>query len=431
MIFEKMRGHLHKPRRLYRKHSGDRNDAGSAGYDYDFSLLTFGTDRRPLLKAIQLLSICVFLAACSNATDTDESHAVSDDRDSKSKSSSNDDSYVPPDAEPIEAVDFEWTWVDVPEAICRDGSPTGFAVNVNSGSDKVMLYYEGGGACYNSVTCAVSPLNASRSSFVGQQQGLFNRDRDDNPVKDWNFVYFPYCSGDVFAGNSRSDPGIGEQQFQGYRNLSLFLDRVVVTFPEVTQVFAAGVSAGAIGVGTTAEIIAEKFPPDVKFSTIADSCPPMDAQYVPACLQKQWRELWDFDSTFLADCGEDCPDPNNFMIDIVAHLLTSYDDREITAGVLTSTEDPLIRFFYGFGNNDCNPDNPALPQMPAEKYKEGVMDMRNRLGEYTRFGTFFFDGADHVWINSDDKFYNLSVDGVRLVDWARDIIDGNVSHVGP
>ncbi len=213
--------------------------------------------------------------------------------------------------------------------------------------------------------------------------------------------------------------------------MGLFLDRVAATFPNVTDVFAAGVSAGAIGIGVTTQIIAEKFPPDAKFSLVADSCPPMDAQFVPGCLQKQWRDLWRFDTTFLADCGSHCPDYDNYMIDIVIYLMEKYEDRDVTVGILTSTEDALIRFFYGFGNNECNPENPILPSMPPETYTAGVTDLRNRLEEFPQAGTYFVGGEDHTYVNSDDKFYNYAVNGVRLVDWAKEIIEGNASHVGP
>lgn len=372
-----------------------------------------------------VMSISSF-AACASETGQSEG-----DLDASVDAESDTDPYVPPDAEPIEGVDFEWVWVDVPGSICRDGSPTGFAVNMNGASNKVMLYYEGGGACYNEITCGISPPNATGDLFVGPRGGLFNRDREENPVKDWNFVYFPYCSGDVYAGNTQVDPGIGEQHFYGYRNVGLFLDRVAATFPEVTDVFAAGLSAGAIGVGTTAQIVAEKFPPDVKFSVIADSCPPMDAQFVPGCLQKQWRDLWRFDTTFLADCDLYCPDYDNYMIDIVTYLLAKFEDRDNTVGILTSTEDVVIRFFYGYGNNECNPENPTLPSMPPEAYTAGLMDLRVHLIEYPQAGTYFIPGQDHGYVAFDDKFYSYTVDGVRLVDWTRDIIEGNAYHVGP
>src|SRR5215831_18527342 len=45
------------------------------------------------------------------------------------------------------ASDMTWTWVPVPEAQCRDGSKTGFWINPNMASKKLVIFLEGGGAC--------------------------------------------------------------------------------------------------------------------------------------------------------------------------------------------------------------------------------------------------------------------------------------------
>ena len=199
----------------------------------------------------------------------------------------------------------------------------------------------------------------------------------------------------------------------------------------MTDVLAAGLSAGAMGVCTTAQIITEKLPPDVKLGLIADSCPPMDAQFVRGCLQEQWRELWGFDTTFLADCGSYCPEYDNYMIDTFTYLMEEFEDRDLVFAVLTSTEDMVIRFFYGFGDNDCHPENPILPSMSPETYRAGIMDLHNRLKEFPQTASYIISGTGHGYLSFDDKFYNLSVDGVRLVDWAAEVIAGNASHVGP
>src|SRR5690348_4731360 len=46
---------------------------------------------------------------------------------------------------PITTPANQWTWVDFPEALCRDGSSTGIGVRLNPNSNKVAIYLEGGG----------------------------------------------------------------------------------------------------------------------------------------------------------------------------------------------------------------------------------------------------------------------------------------------
>ena len=55
----------------------------------------------------------------------------------------------------------KWTWVPFADAKCRDGSSTGIAVNPSSGSDKLMIFLQGGGACFNATTCAGNPSSFS------------------------------------------------------------------------------------------------------------------------------------------------------------------------------------------------------------------------------------------------------------------------------
>ncbi len=86
------------------------------------------------LRTIGLIIGSFSLLACAN--DSGESEI---DSDGGVDAESDADSYVPPYGEPIEGVDFDWVWVDVPGSICRDGSSTGFAVNMNGASNKVML----------------------------------------------------------------------------------------------------------------------------------------------------------------------------------------------------------------------------------------------------------------------------------------------------
>ena len=130
--------------------------------------------------------------------------------------------------------DQTWVRVDFPEAHCRSGSATGISVNANSASKKLVIFLEGGGACFNTLTCAANPSSATFGTPSG---GILNRADMANPVRDWNFIDIPYCTGDVFAGNNPngSVPGVGAQQFVGYTNMGAFLQRIVPTFPGLTQ----------------------------------------------------------------------------------------------------------------------------------------------------------------------------------------------------
>ena len=71
---------------------------------------------------------------------------------------------------------------------------------------KVMLYFQGGGACFSADTCR--PGSGAYKASTGAEDdpslrpaGLLALDDPRNPVAGWSIVFVPYCTGDVFLGN--------------------------------------------------------------------------------------------------------------------------------------------------------------------------------------------------------------------------------------
>ncbi|HEX7480235.1 MAG TPA: pectin acetylesterase-family hydrolase [Polyangiales bacterium] len=354
-----------------------------------------------------------------------------------------------------------WTWVPFAGAHCSDGSSTGIGINVNPKSTKLMIYLEGGGACFNATTCLITPScfpesgSCSTGTFASWKdgtasrlpssplRGIFDRANAQNPVGDWNMIYVPFCTGDVFAGTNPSGqvPGVtGTHEFVGYTNLGLYLDRLVPTFPNVKQVLLTGVAAGGFGAVINYLRVAKAFG-SVPVQMLDDSGPLMSAPYVPKCLQAQWGKLWGIDAIMLPTCGTDCPDPTNYYIDAQKHVINLFPKRQF--GLIDATRDGIISQFYGFGANDCAPAS-VPTAVPAQTYLEGLQDIRTKLAGSPNFGSFFFDGTDHPTL-ATAKFYTLTAGGstsadggtsgggggVLLTDWIKQFLAGTVTNAGP
>jgi len=298
-----------------------------------------------------------------------------------------------------------------------------------------MIYLQGGGSCANKFTCSLNPANLAATEGLFREEGLLNRNNPLNPVKDWSFVYVPYCTGDVHSGdNPGADPGdgTGPQQFVGFKNMQIFLEHVKTLVPKVKRVLHTGSSAGGFGAGLTSDLVASHFPSGTRFVLLDDAGPPMAQQYLAACLQQQWRTLWGFDKSFLTTCGEHCTDPDNFAMEWPVHLIKKNPNSY--GGIISGTEDAVIRLFYGFGADDCSPDptKPPVPMTPAQ-FSAGLVSMREQLRPLSStFGTYFIPSATHTWLTKDSDFYETEVGGVKLVDWVRDLIDEKAApHVGP
>jgi hypothetical protein len=338
----------------------------------------------------------------------------------------------PAEGPPLSAPAGQWTWVNVSGAKCRDGSPAGIGVRLNPASSKVYIYLEGGGACFNGATCAISLASFGKATFdawaatVGQT-GIFNPSNPDNPVQDWNAIYVPYCSGDVHAGSKTgvSVPGgPSNQTFVGYDNIGAYLGRIVPTFKDATQVLLTGISAGGFGAAFNYDRVAAAFCP-TPVVLVDDSGPPMSDQYLAPCLQEDWRNLWNLDKTLPADCSACTESNGGGIVNYVSYLAKKWPNSYL--GLISSTHDSVITAFYGYGTNNCTSSTPV----PGDVYAAGLDDLRNNyMSASGLWGTYYIDSIQHTWLLGPG-FYTTQVNGVKLTQWMRDLLHGSASNVGP
>lgn len=336
----------------------------------------------------------------------------------------------------IAAPEMDWTWIPVKESLCRDGSETGFGIRMNSKSDKLVIYLEGGGACFNAATCAINPATFGKIAFdawkgTAGQTGIFNSDNESNPLRDWNMVYVPYCTGDIHGGAADhvDVPGLTapkNQSFMGYQNLGAYLKRLVPTFSGASQVLLTGISAGGFGASYNYDRIAESFCP-IPVVLIDDSGPPMSDTYITPCLQTEWKELWGMANTLPKACPE-CYGPNGGgIVNYVSYIAKKYPNNRL--GLISSDKDSVISTFFGYGKNDCNL---AVP-LSGDEYSSGLKELRDTyMGNSSVWSTYFVDSITHTYLLGPG-FYTTEVNGVKLTDWVGAMVgNGNTpGHVGP
>jgi cysteine-rich repeat protein len=315
---------------------------------------------------------------------------------------------------------LEWTYVEVPGTRCMNGSTAGFGVSHNPDSSNVMIYLEGGGACFSDAC----DFTAFAIPFLPPSDGIFNRNNDTNPVNDWTMIYVPYCTGDIHSGDAEQMLGGQLRQFRGYSNITKYLEQWVPSFP-AERVLLTGISAGGFGAGLNATQVADAYGDQVELTVIDDSGPPLSNDVIPPCLQTLFRETWNLDGTVLADCAA-C-DPNNFAAGLIDHVLTNYPD--VRFGVFSNTSDAIISTYMGagWGNGQWdNCDGVPLP-VPALTYAEDLLAIR-ALHE-TEASSFYVLGFGHTVLRLGYEF--TVVDGTSVPEWVADVLEGQISHVGP
>ena len=333
-----------------------------------------------------------------------------------------------------------WRWVPVEGAVCRDGSPTGLFVKFSDASRNLMIYLEGGGACFNDVTCSFTPRNI-KESVLGEtmgtvralarpqipgSDGIFDTTKAANPVREWNMVYVPYCTGDTHAGTRENVaiPGLATpQQFVGYRNMTKFLSRIIPTFPGATEVLLTGASAGGVGAAANFNQAQDGFG-RVPVVLLDDSGPVFGDAFEAPCLQRQLRELWGLDGALPPDCGA-CFQADGAGLDAAGAFLRHKYPNAV-AGVVSSLEDGVMRFFFGWGENGCH-----VAAYPRDKYARALVDLRDHHGfSPAQLGTFFFPGHRHMHITRE-RFYTETVGGLTLARWTADLLEGKPHQVAP
>lgn len=208
-----------------------------------------------------------------------------------------------PPGDPITAPMEQWTWIPFSDAFCGNGAPTGIAVNLTNRSTKVFIYMMGGGACWDYSTCyglrtaanldtgyTQVNFNADRGQF--DRAGLFNRTDMTNPFRDASYVFIPYCTGDVHAGDrvaayDESNP-MQMTHHVGARNVAAYLRRLVPTFPMADKVWLTGSSAGGVGATLNWPRYQAAFP-RARVDLLNDAGQLVDASPARA---REWRRAW-------------------------------------------------------------------------------------------------------------------------------------------
>lgn len=339
-------------------------------------------------------------------------------------------------ADPLQAPDRVWTYVEFPDTRCRDGSNAGISLRLNSASKKLLIYLEGGVYCLDGLTCAINPANVDdllfNSARIEPRVGIFDRSHPKNPVRDWNIVYVPYCSGDAMGG-TREQPvnvpgGPARQYFRGHLNLQRFLARIVPTFPELSEVVLTGMSAGGSSALLNVSLVQRAFP-ELKVRYIIDSSmPPLSADNLASCLQERMRELWGLDDGPLAECADGCPDLDDYWRAYTLYVAQTFADRP--AGFIEAIEDGMMRSFAGMGLRECT-GSLLFDSVPARAFRAELMSFRDAVQDLPSYSTFYPEGTQHTWIKSD-SFYTGKAGDQLLVDWFAQIVNGNVpGHFGP
>jgi len=303
---------------------------------------------------------------------------------------------------------------DAEDCACSDGSEFAFFERP-ADPTKVMLYFEGGGACFSAETCdpvggTYSPTITQTVTNLADRSGLFDVTNQLNPLADYSVVYVPYCTGDVHLGNATTEYSETLSiEHRGSANALAALDHLATAYPDAAELFVTGASAGSVPTPLIAGLASDLLP-EANIVTFGDS----SGAYpdVPA-VNEVIGTLWGTTNAI--------PDwPEN---DGLTAADWSFPGLYIQAGI----HDPDItfgRFDYAFDGVQATFG--ALAGIGADELVTLIDDTEAQVeAGGSPLASFVAPGSDHTIMGSD-LVYELEVEGVKLIDWISFLVNGGV-----
>ncbi|HEU4385273.1 MAG TPA: pectin acetylesterase-family hydrolase [Anaeromyxobacteraceae bacterium] len=339
-------------------------------------------------------------------------------------------------------VPSEWTMIQpgpvevggtVFQATCSGlpGTDPAFHFWAKRGSvDAVVVFFEGGGACWDDLTCTF-PIAAGLPQGVPQfykpailptddprtYSGIFELSNPQNPVRDWTFVYIPYCTGDVHLGSATSEyhnagnpvlplPAAFPIQHRGFDNFMVVLDWMRRHVHDPNRILVTGSSAGAYGAAGNFPWIAEAYPRAHLF-VLADAG--QGVTTVAWDYGNPGRESWNVTlPPTVVGSGE--PTPRTW--EILRDAALRYPHAKVSQ--FTTRLDGVQIAFYSVMKQLYGPGG-ACPS-PAVDWNQQMVGALGAYGDTDNYRFYLAEGTYHTIMRAP-WFYTESSAGLPFKEW--------------
>lgn len=287
--------------------------------------------------------------------------------------------------------------------------------------NNLVVFFEGGGACWDAFTCA-NPIDSNRPPTAPQfykpaispgddpriLNGLFDLANSRNPVKDWSLVYIPYCTGDVHLGSQDTTYTTTSGEFaihhRGFDNFLVVLQWIQAHFTTPNKVLVAGSSAGAYGATGHFAWLAEAFP-NAHMYLIADAGQGVTTPHWDTSVRNQ---SWNFQLPDWIFGTNPSPVPTREILKtVMTHYPHSKFAQYTTAwdGVQTAFFS-VMQQFSGSGGTGTACADWNRQMLEGLAYSAGAGNFRRYLGA----------GTEHTILRSA-KFFGENSAGIGYADW--------------
>ena len=302
------------------------------------------------------------------------------------------------------------------KTLCSRGSPYRFFVR-GGRTDRVIVDFEGGGACWNKLTCSVSGSlfrDEARTleSFMNSiAKGEFGGIYDPEPGRafaDWTLIHIPYCTGDIHWGDAAADYGDGLNiEHRGFVNASAALDWMYAHYPAPQNVFVAGCSAGAYGAALHSAYVARHYS-NARVTMLADSGAGIITDSFLKDSLPNWNAMRALPS-FIPALTRPLEDLH--LPDLYEAISAAFPKHRF-AQTATQFDDDQIFFYTAMGGNPA--DWPGMYRASLARVEQSSANVRSYVPP----------GSMHCALPYP-FFYTREVNGVKLADWTEQLVLGD------
>lgn len=363
--------------------------------------MTLFTSRNSPWHALCLiisLAILPLLPACSSPDNPSENHA--DDVQSGEDAVDGADTAELRDTEASDPlIEGEWNWVPIEGSKCGSGSTAGIGILPGADPTRLVIYFNGGGACWDTASCYF--FNAAANIEVDYGESHFRSEVGAMGPNEFfgqaSFTFIPYCTGDLHAGRAVGQYDALQPDrrvhHNGAANVDLYLQRLKAEYPQTQTIHVLGVSAGGYGAMFNYEKIRSTFP-DATIHVLADSAPlvqPHEGRW------SAWQTAWK------PDLPADCDTCSTRMPDIASHLIQNYPDSRF--GLLSWEDDATIMIYFAY---------------PAGELGAAVRALASDAYDADNASAFLVEGTDHVMLAHPPTIQDASGKTLTqyLIEWA-------------
>jgi hypothetical protein len=339
---------------------------------------------------------------------------------------------------------------------CQFGEPYSFHFK-DGKDDKLLIFYNGGGACWDSSTCVesilspdVDPVYVPSTTIANNPAdmgGILDAGNPENPYTDWSMLFISYCTGDVHVGSQVTayEYPPGSTNFvpinhRGFDNFLYAMDWLKTSHPEIVpkKIFNVGSSAGAYGAALNYPWVYEFYPSADKIFLVGDGgfgVLTYAVEFVDAVFEEPSN--WNLHGTLhpiLISLPNAVVEQPESLIPETYNLLRAEYPKEKFAQYTTAYDAVQILFW----DIMQNPDDPSVwgqglgdPDVIfGWNYEMNGIDGSLQLSLPDNYRSYIGPGCNHTIFRYNDDFYDSSLTSISFLQWLSAMTGGKEKDKG-